>query len=125
MNGAWECRTLPQEWTGATYPQPWKHAERGNLRPIPLASCQGKLLNLIIPTLFVRHLNNKNWLLFQMIGFREHIATQDALLQLKEDVLNSPSAALNVYGRPSDRHIQSIRKCIAPRWPVGRVGTGS
>ncbi|KAH9360282.1 hypothetical protein HPB48_005734 [Haemaphysalis longicornis] len=37
----------------------------------------------------------KKWPLFPVIGFREHISTQDTAPQLKEDVTGSPDAAQN------------------------------
>ncbi|KAM7294210.1 hypothetical protein ISCGN_023729 [Ixodes scapularis] len=70
-------------------PKPGKPLNPKNLRPISLTSCVGKLFEHMVHNRLSPHIEDKDYFPDTMYGFRPHLSTQDILLQLKEEVLDS------------------------------------
>lgn len=89
-NTAWRSGTLPKEWKEAEVrfiPKPGKTPHIDNLRPISLTSCVGKVIERMVLKRLQRHLDSTDQMPLSMYGFREHLSTQDILLQLNELVI--------------------------------------
>ncbi|KAG0444123.1 hypothetical protein HPB47_014144 [Ixodes persulcatus] len=96
MNESWCSGLLPNEWKTAMItfiPKPGKPHDIENLRPISLTSSAGKLIERVILRRLHTHLDNTQHLPHSLIGYRQHISTQDALIQLQEEVFSTPSTA--------------------------------
>ncbi|KAM7293892.1 hypothetical protein ISCGN_023467 [Ixodes scapularis] len=81
-----------QQWKHADItliPKPGKPLNPKNLRPISLTSCVGKLFEHMVHNRLSSHIEDKDYFPDTMYGFRPHLSTQDILLQLKEEVLDS------------------------------------
>ncbi|KAM7305711.1 hypothetical protein ISCGN_015607 [Ixodes scapularis] len=81
-----------QQWKHADItliPKPGKPLNPKNLRPISLTSCVGKLFEHMVHNRLSPHIEDKDYFPDTMYGFRPHLSTQDILLQLKEEVLDS------------------------------------
>ncbi|KAM7298867.1 venom metalloproteinase antarease-like TtrivMP_A [Ixodes scapularis] len=81
-----------QQWKHADVtliPKPGKPLNPKNLRPISLTSCVGKLFEHMAHDRLSPHVEGKGYFPDTMYGFRPHLSTQDILLQLKEEVLDS------------------------------------
>lgn len=92
LNKQWEEGTVPAEWKHAVVvmiPKPGKKLQIENLRPISLTSCLGKLYERIVTRRIQTHLEDGEWYPNTMFGFRANLSTQDILLQLKEEVLET------------------------------------
>lgn len=74
-------------------PKPGKKIAVSNLRPITLTSNVGKLMERMVLRRLQNHLEEMNIIPFNIIGFRQHLSTQDALLALHEEVTAEPSSA--------------------------------
>ncbi|KAG0426128.1 hypothetical protein HPB47_026742 [Ixodes persulcatus] len=61
-----------------------------NLRPISLTSCICKLMKLEVLRRLQPHLESTGFFAGSMFDFRPDLSTRDVLLQLKEDVLDTP-----------------------------------
>ncbi|KAK8760885.1 hypothetical protein V5799_027845 [Amblyomma americanum] len=78
-------------------PKPGKKLQIENLGPISLTSCLGKLYERIVKRRIQTHLEDEGWYPNTMFGFRANLSTQDVLLQLKEEVLETmPKQGENV-----------------------------
>lgn len=89
----WATGTLPISWKTAEVrfiPKANKPLKLDNLRPISLTSCLGKLIERVINTRLSRYLEENNLLPNTQFGFRPHLSTQDALLYLYKDLLETP-----------------------------------
>lgn len=90
LNTHWQDHTLPSSWTHSDItliPKPNKPLGIPHLRPISLTSCLGKLLEHVIHDRITYHLERNNILPPNMLGFRPHLSTQDALIQVHHDLL--------------------------------------
>lgn len=58
------------------------------LRPISLTSCLGKIYEHLVHQRLSTHLEEQNLYPLTMFGFRQHLSTQDVLIQIKEQVLD-------------------------------------
>ncbi|XP_037505752.1 uncharacterized protein LOC119382092 [Rhipicephalus sanguineus] len=94
LNACWETGRLPQQWKTAhivLIPKPGKRLQLENLRPISLTSCLGKVLEHVVLTRLTNYLEDRNLLPHTMLGFRRNLSTQDAMLQIKHQVIDSPT----------------------------------
>lgn len=85
-------REIPPLWKEATViliPKPGKQPKLENLRPISLTSCVGKLMEHIIQTRISNYMEEKEKWPDEMYGFRPHLSTQDVMLRLQQDIINS------------------------------------
>ncbi|XP_077553521.1 uncharacterized protein LOC144168397 [Haemaphysalis longicornis] len=92
-NACWRSGTLPKAWKTAKtvlIPKPGKLPHTDNLRPISLTSCVGKVLEHGLINRWKRYLEDNELYPHTMIGFREKLSTQDAMLLLKRDILDRP-----------------------------------
>ncbi|KAK8770091.1 hypothetical protein V5799_013445 [Amblyomma americanum] len=100
LNTLWQEGRVPAEWKHAVVvmiPKPGKKLQIENLRPISLTSCLEKLYEKIITRRIQNHLEKEQLYPDSMFGFRANLSTQDVLLQLKEEVLETmPKAGENV-----------------------------
>ncbi|KAK8765571.1 hypothetical protein V5799_031820 [Amblyomma americanum] len=92
LNTLWQEGKVPAEWKHAVVimiPKPGKKLQIENLRPISLTSCLGKRYERVVTKRIQQHLENGRWYPDSMYGFRANLSTQDVLLQLKEEVLDT------------------------------------
>lgn len=97
-NKCWQSGKLPKQWKTARtilIPKPNKPPGIENLRPISLTSCVGKVLEHVLNNRWQRFLEDNGLYPDSMLGFRERLGTQDAMLLLQHevvDVANSSTA---------------------------------
>ncbi|XP_077528339.1 uncharacterized protein LOC144139996 [Haemaphysalis longicornis] len=92
FNRCWRSGTLPKQWkTSKTVliPTPGKPPSIENLRPISLTSCVGKILEHILNDRWQRYLESERLYPDTMLGFRERLSTEDAMIQLQHDILDA------------------------------------
>ena len=86
-NTIWQQETFPNQWRVSTvlaFPKPGKPAtDTSNYRPIALTTCVGKLLERIVHTRLMQHLENNKLVNQIQYGFRKNHSTTDALLRLQ------------------------------------------
>nr|XP_050028301.1 uncharacterized protein LOC126523929 [Dermacentor andersoni] len=90
-NECWEKEELPAVWKHSDItmiPKPNKPLSLENLHPISLTSCAGKLFEHMVHDRITQYLEDNGHLPDTMFGFRQHLSTQDVLLQLKEGLLD-------------------------------------
>ncbi|KAM7297102.1 hypothetical protein ISCGN_022255 [Ixodes scapularis] len=90
FNKCWRAGKLPRQWKEAKtilIPKPGKSPDIENLRPISLTSCVGKLLEHILMTRWQQYLEEAELYPDSLVGFRSKLGTQDAMLQLKKEIL--------------------------------------
>lgn len=83
INQIWKRQALRAEWKLGRMifiPKPGKHVQLSNPRPITLTSNVGKVMERMVPKQLQHHLESKNSLPHNMIGFRSELSTQDTLL---------------------------------------------
>lgn len=93
-NKCWRAGQIPRQWKQARtvlIPKPGKPPNLENLRPISLTSCVGKVLEHVLNNRWQRHLETTNTYPDSMIGFRNGLCTQDAMLLIQKDILDDPS----------------------------------
>lgn len=98
INECWEKGAIPQQWKTAKIiliPKPGKKPLIGNLRPISLTSCIGKLMEKVILTRLVRYMDDNELYPHTMIGFRPRLSTQDVMLQLKNQIIDAETHTLD------------------------------
>lgn len=91
INECWVKGEVPAQWKKATItliPKPGKKLEIDNLRPISLTSCVGKLMEHVILNRVDNFLEDNTIYPDTMIGFRKNLSTQDAMLQLKHQIID-------------------------------------
>lgn len=96
FNKCWETATLPKQWKKALVrliPKPGKLLSIENLRPISLTSCLGKLLEHMILNRINDHMEDNQLYLHSMVGFRAGLSTQDVMLQLEHQIVNTEDKA--------------------------------
>lgn len=88
-NERWRAGRLPKQWKAARtvlIPKPGKPPNIDNLRPISLTSCVGKVLEHVLNNRWQRYLETKGLHPNFMLGFRAQSNTQDAMIQLYQDI---------------------------------------
>lgn len=96
INKSWKAGQIPQQWKTAKIvliPKPGKRVQIADLRPISLTSCVGKLMEHVILERITTYLEDRDALPPTMIGFRRNLSTQDAMLQLKHQIIDNPGTA--------------------------------
>lgn len=92
FNKHWKNGSYPQEWKHATViliPKPGKKCTTENLRPISLTSCVGKIFEHVINDRVSKHIERNELFPPNMVGFRPHLSTQDAMLLIKSQVIDA------------------------------------
>lgn len=96
INKSWKAGQILQQWKTAKIvliPKPGKRVQIADLRPISLTSCVGKLMEHVILERITTYLEDRDALPPTMIGFRRNLSTQDAMLQLKHQIIDNPGTA--------------------------------
>ncbi|KAM7282396.1 hypothetical protein ISCGN_002546 [Ixodes scapularis] len=91
-NKVWEEGALPEPWKVAKLvliPKHNKPPDLEHLRPISITSCVCKLLEHMILRRWQAFLESKGYFPSSMIGFREGLGAQDAMLIIKHEVVES------------------------------------
>ncbi|XP_072142785.1 uncharacterized protein [Dermacentor andersoni] len=91
FNTCWRAGSLPRQWKAAKtilIPKPGKPPNIENLRPISLTSCVGKALEHVLMNRWQRYLEDSGLYPNTVIGFRNKLGTQDAMIQLKNEILD-------------------------------------
>lgn len=94
MQQVWEKGKLPKQWKEASIiliPKPGKPPKLENLRPISLTSCVGKLMEHVVQTRLTRYMEDNSLWPDEMVGFRPKLSTQDVMLRLNHDIIDSSS----------------------------------
>lgn len=89
-NHCFDNSSLPSSWKTAKVifiPKPNKPSDIANLRPISLTSCLGKTLEHVMLNRFNKYAEDNQLFPPEMIGFRQSLSCQDAMLRLKHDLL--------------------------------------
>ncbi|XP_077548045.1 uncharacterized protein LOC144160730 [Haemaphysalis longicornis] len=92
-NRCWLAGELPQQWKTARtvlISKPGKPPSIDNLRPISLTSCVGKILEHVLKNRWQRYLESEGLYPEAMLGFRERLSTQDAMLMLRHEIIDRP-----------------------------------
>ncbi|KAM7296455.1 hypothetical protein ISCGN_021613 [Ixodes scapularis] len=128
FNKCWRAGKLPRQWKEAKtilIPKPGKSPDIENLRPVSLTSCVGKLLEHILMTRWQQYLEEAELYPDSLVGFRSKLGTQDAMLQLKKEIVRRGDSKaligrkrLRVSTRPSPHLLSSLPRGNA-RMPVG------
>lgn len=74
-------------------PKPGKPLSVENLRPISLTSCLGKLLEHMVLNRINDHMEDNQLYPQSMVGFRAGLSTQDVMLQLQHQIVNTEDKA--------------------------------
>lgn len=91
-NQCWRSGKLPDQWKKAKtvlIPKPGKPLNIENLRPISLTSCVGKVLEHVLAKRWQNYLEQEGLYPDSIIGFRRGLSTQDAMLQLKKEIIEN------------------------------------
>ncbi|XP_077547993.1 uncharacterized protein LOC144160638 [Haemaphysalis longicornis] len=91
FNKCWRAGSLPRQWKMAKtilIPKPGKPPGIENLGPISLTSCVGKVLEHVLLNRWQRYLEDGGLYPNTIIAFRNKLGTQDAMIQLKHDILD-------------------------------------
>lgn len=91
INDCWQHGCIPQQWKTARtilIPKPGKAPSLDNLRPISLTSCVGKTMEHALLNRWQAYLEQTGAYPPSIIGFRPQLSTQDAMIQLKHQVLD-------------------------------------
>lgn len=78
-------------------PKPGKPPSTDNLHPVSLASCMGKVLEHVLPNRWQEYLEREELYPERIIGFRRHFSTQDAVIQLKHQIIDGDNKAPRQY----------------------------
>lgn len=107
FNKVWCEGEVPPDWKHANItliPKPGKAIKMENLRPISLTSCVGKLMEHVVNARIMEYLETNDMLPHNQIGFRPRLSTQDALIQIKHDLLDNPPKKDNAAILAIDLH---------------------
>lgn len=91
FNVCWRAGRLPKQWKTAKtvlIPKPGKPPSLENLRPISLTSCVGKVLEHVLLNRWQRYLETEELYPNTILGFRERLSTQDAMILLQHEILD-------------------------------------
>ena len=90
FNKIWTTHDIPRQWKTTTvlpFLKPGKPiSDPSSYRPITLSSCMGKLLEKIVNTRLMAHLESRGLIAREQFGFRRNRGTVDALVRLQNDV---------------------------------------
>ena len=90
FNNRWKTGHVPQSWREADMvPIHKKGKDRANTdsyRPISLTSCVGKLMERMINTRLVWHLEKNNIITPEQAGFRQHRSTEDQVTYIAQKI---------------------------------------
>ena len=90
FNNSWKTGHIPQSWREADMvPIQKKGKDRANTdsyRPISLTSCAGKLMERMINTRLVWHLEKNNIITPEQAGFRQHHSTEDQVTYIAQKI---------------------------------------
>ena len=90
FNKSWQAGTVPQCWREAIMvPIHKKGKDRRKVdsyRPISLTSCVGKLMERLVNTRLIWHLESNNLLSSEQAGFRQHRSTEDQVTYLAQEI---------------------------------------
>ena len=90
FNNSWKTGHVPQSWREADMvPIHKKGKDRANTdsyRPISLTSCVGKLMERMINTRLVWHLEKNNIITPEQAGFRQHRSTDDRVTYIAQKI---------------------------------------
>lgn len=98
---------MPPDWKHANIsliPKPGKPIKIENLPPISLTSCVGKLMEQVVNARIVDYLETNDMLPHNQVGFRPRLSTQDALIQIQNDLLHHPPKKDNAAILAIDLH---------------------
>ena len=117
-NNIWLRNSFPKQWQSAIilpFPKPGKNpANVTSYRPIVLTSCLSKLLERIVHTRLMKHLEYNNLVSPIQFGFRRNHCTTDALMRLQKHVLENRR-----LGRQSIAVFFYIKKAYDTIWRFG------
>lgn len=112
INDCWRQGFIPPSWKTAKViliPKPGKPSSLANLRPISLTSCVGKVMEHALLTRINSHLEDTSAYPYSIIGFRAHLSAQDAMLQLKHQILDDKSRHTKaILGLDIERAFDSV-----------------
>lgn len=118
-NKCWQSGKLPKQWKTARtilIPKPNKPPGIENLRPISLTSCVGKVLEHVLNNRWQRFLEDNGLYPNSMLGFRERLGTQDAMLLLQHEVVDVANSSTADNRAILGLDLQSaFEKVITPR----------
>lgn len=128
INKAWNSGEVPDEWKLSQViliPKPGKPPSLENLRPISLTSCVGKVAEHAILNRLKDYLEDNNIYTHNMLGFRSSLSTQDAMKQIKHDILDGYSRDTKaILGLDMEKAFDNIRhKYILQT--IEEIGLGS
>lgn len=90
-NKCWRSGTLLKQWKKTKtilIPKIGKPLSTDNLRPISLTSCVGKVLEHALLNRWQEYLENEDFYPETIIGFHQHLSTQDVMIQIKHHVID-------------------------------------
>ncbi|KAM7315699.1 hypothetical protein ISCGN_005482 [Ixodes scapularis] len=96
MNACWERGSTPQQWKTTKVvmiPKPGKRPQLDSLRPISLTSCAGKLMEHVVLGRLNRYIEERDLFPHTMVGFWPHLSTQDVMLRLKHQIVDSTGSS--------------------------------
>jgi ribonuclease HI len=90
FNNSWKTGHVPQCWRDADMVPVHKKGKsrmsRDSYRPISLTSCVGKLMERMINTRLVWHLEKNNIITPEQAGFRQHRSTEDQVTYIAQKI---------------------------------------
>ena len=90
FNNSWKTGHVPQSWREADMVPIHKkgkdRAKADSYRPISLTSCVGKLMERMINTRLVWHLEKNNIFTPEQAGFRQHRSTEDQVTYIAQKI---------------------------------------
>ncbi|XP_077546008.1 uncharacterized protein LOC144158762 [Haemaphysalis longicornis] len=89
FNKCWKWGSIPKKWrTAKTILIPGKPPIIENLQPISMTSCVGKAIDHVLMNRSQRYLEEEDLFPESMLGFRGKLCTQDAMIQLKAEIID-------------------------------------
>ena len=89
-NNSWKEGIVPQKWREAVmvpiYKKGKERSKTTSYRPISLTSCVGKLMERLINSRLVWHLEKRNILIPEQAGFRHHRSTEDQVAYIAQRI---------------------------------------
>ena len=89
-NNSWKEGIVPQKWREAVmvpiYKKGKERSKTTSYRPISLTSCVGKLMERLINSRLVWHLEKRNILIPEQAGFRHHRSTEDQVAYIAQHI---------------------------------------
>ena len=89
-NNSWKEGIVPQKWREAVmvpiYKKGKDRSKTTSYRPISLTSCVGKLMERLINSHLVWHLQKRNILIPEQPGFRHHRSTEDQVAYIAQHI---------------------------------------